>query len=149
MSRSGYVDDCENLAMWRGQVASATRGKRGQAFFRDLIEALDAMPEKRLIRSPHITITDEWGERPVDSLGSRDGNVCVLGALAKHRNLPVLEIDAGDCHKLGDTFDIAHQLAAESMFMNDEYFDTSSPETRWLKMREWAVKQLTKETVPS
>ena len=46
MSRSGYSDDYEpsNIAMWRGQVASAMRGKRGQAFLRELIEALDAFP---------------------------------------------------------------------------------------------------------
>lgn len=48
MSRSGYSNDGENIAMWRGQVASAIRGKRGQAFLRELVEALDAMPEKRL-----------------------------------------------------------------------------------------------------
>jgi len=41
MSRSGYSDDCEGseLAMWRGQVASAKRGKRGQRFFRELVAA--------------------------------------------------------------------------------------------------------------
>lgn len=49
MSRSGYSDDCENIAMWRGVIASATRGKRGQRFFRDLVTALDAMPEKALV----------------------------------------------------------------------------------------------------
>lgn len=53
MSRSGYCDDydCDPLPLgrWRGQVASAIRGKRGQAFLRELVAALDAMPEKRLI----------------------------------------------------------------------------------------------------
>ena len=55
MSRSGYTDydDSDfanwNHIRWRGQVASATRGKRGQQFFRDLIAALDAMPTKVLI----------------------------------------------------------------------------------------------------
>ena len=39
MSRSGYCDELEQseLAMWRGQVASAIRGKRGQAFLVELL----------------------------------------------------------------------------------------------------------------
>lgn len=51
MSRSGYNDDIDNWALikWRGQVASAIRGKRGQKMLRDLLAALDAMPEKSLI----------------------------------------------------------------------------------------------------
>jgi hypothetical protein len=76
-----------------------------------------------------------------ESIGDKDGNVCVLGALAAHRGLPI-DIDAEDHDKLGETFDIAHQLAAEVMYMNDEYFDTDSPETRWVKMRKWASCQL-------
>jgi hypothetical protein len=37
MSRSGYSDDLENwsLIRWRGAVASAIRGRRGQAFLRE------------------------------------------------------------------------------------------------------------------
>ena len=51
MSRSGYSDDCDTwpLICWRGAVASALRGKRGQQFLIELRDALDAMPEKRLI----------------------------------------------------------------------------------------------------
>lgn len=53
MSRSGYSDDCENVAMWRGQVASAIRGKRGQTMLRDLVLAQEVMYEN-----------DEGGWRP-------------------------------------------------------------------------------------
>lgn len=52
MSRSGYTDDDDDplaTGRWRAQVRSAIRGKRGQAFLRELIAALDAMPEKALI----------------------------------------------------------------------------------------------------
>lgn len=59
MSRSGYTSECENFAMWRGRVASATRGKRGQSFFRALLAALDAMPEKSLITHALETETGE------------------------------------------------------------------------------------------
>jgi hypothetical protein len=47
MSRSQYIDDCDDnwqLIRWRGMVASAIRGKRGQQFLKDLLAALDAMP---------------------------------------------------------------------------------------------------------
>lgn len=49
MSRSGYVDDCENLELYRATVERSIKGKRGQAFLRELAAAMDAMPEKVLI----------------------------------------------------------------------------------------------------
>lgn len=52
MSRSGYYEDYEHdwyQIMWRGAVKRAIRGKRGQAFLREMLTALDALPEPRLI----------------------------------------------------------------------------------------------------
>ena len=51
MSRSGYHDGIDqwDLIRWRGAVASAIRGKRGQAFLREMLDALDALPEPKLI----------------------------------------------------------------------------------------------------
>lgn len=54
MSRHGYIEDCDyedNLAQgrWQAQLKSSIRGKRGQVFFRALVEALDALPEKSLV----------------------------------------------------------------------------------------------------
>lgn len=48
MSRSEYSENLDSwsLIRWRGQVVSAIRGKRGQAFLRELVDALEAMPEK-------------------------------------------------------------------------------------------------------
>jgi hypothetical protein len=46
MSRSGYDESCDDnwgLICWRGAVASALRGRRGQAFLRELVDALDAV----------------------------------------------------------------------------------------------------------
>lgn len=70
MSRAGYSDDLDplDLGRWRAQVLSALRGKRGQAFLRDLIAALDAMPEKRLVSG---------------DLQDETGCVCALGALGR------------------------------------------------------------------
>ena len=50
MSRSGYSYEFEEgWGLYRGAVASAKRGKRGQKFLRELLSALDDMPIKRLI----------------------------------------------------------------------------------------------------
>jgi hypothetical protein len=138
MSRAGYSDDLDplDLGRWRAQVASAIRGKRGQAFFRQLIEALDAMPEKRLVT----------GDLQDDS-----GCVCTLGALAKHKGADLEQLDTYDYDDLGQRFNIAHQLAQEVMFENDEHgtwanvdgaWVKETPEMRWQRMRKWAEKQL-------
>lgn len=131
MGRSGYTEDLDTLDLgrWRGQVKSAIRGKRGQAFFRDLIAALDALPEKRLISAE---IKDDAG------------CVCALGALGTKKGLDLDTLDPYDYEGLGGSFNIAHQLAQEVMYENDEgnIWGRESPEQRWERMREWAVKQL-------
>ena len=74
MTRSGYSDDYDGwqLIKGRGMVASATRGKRGQQFFKDLVAALDALPEKVLI---------------ADDLQNDEGDVCALGAVGLKRGI--------------------------------------------------------------
>lgn len=134
MSRSGYTDDCENLALWRGTIASATRGKRGQRFFRDLVAALDAMPAKRL----------SAGE-----LGTEDpdGDVCALGSLARAKGARLDEDDTEDYEKLGEVFDIAPPLAREVMYVNDKELPVyprrdETPTERWARVRLWAEWQI-------
>ncbi len=128
MNRSGYSDEGEHFAMWRGVIMSATRGKRGQAFFRALVEALDAMPDKRLVA----------GE-----LETEEGAVCALGCLGKHRGIAIGSVDTEDWDKLGELFNIAPQLAQEVMYVNDEDFRARhSPEERWQVVRTWAARQI-------
>lgn len=135
MGRSGYQEDFDYedplaFARWRGQVASAIRGKRGQQFFRGLIEALDAMPQKRLIK---------------DQLVSKDGEVCALGQLGRHQGKDMSKVDEWDWDGLGGMFNIAHQLAQETMYINDEEgYDTETPEHRWARVRRWAEHNLRK-----
>lgn len=165
MSRSGYSDDGDDvlaLGRWRAQVHSAIRGKRGQLFLRDLISALDAMPEKELI---------------ANDLVDNSGCVCALGALGKKRSVDLDTIDTHDYDTLGSVFDIAHQLAQEVMWENDECFDqwdfieieicgpvrrghpdwgshkrnvrvpmARAAEKRWQHMRNWAVENLSSHT---
>ncbi len=131
MSRSGYSDDFDDqwgLIKYRGQVASAIRGKRGQAFLRELIETLDAMPEKELF----------YGQ-----LQSTEGSVCALGSVGVKRGLEMTSLNSHNNHHLADVFGIAHQLIAEIEYQNDEilYYD-APPEGRWRHMRDWATRHL-------
>lgn len=126
MSRSGYSDDCGDdlgLGRWRGQVASVIRGRRGQAFLIELLEALDAMPEKRLIAGDL----------------QREGNVCAIGALGVKRGIIMDDLDPKDYDTIADKFGIAHQLVQEIEFMNDDAYSHVTPEVRWQGLREWTL----------
>jgi hypothetical protein len=126
MSRSGYNDDIDTweLIKWRGMVASATRGRRGQAMLRDLLAALDAMPVKRLI---------------AEELEDAEGQVCAMGALGKARGLDLSTIDPEDPPQVAQAFDIAPCLAQEIAFENDEGHYHETPEQRWRRMRDWVA----------
>lgn len=131
MSRSGYSEDCDidwHWIMFRGQVMSAINGRRGQAFLRELIEALDALPEKVLI---------------VGELQDETGAVCAIGSVGLKRGIPMTGVDQFDHKKLGETFGIAGRMVQEIEFENDEalHYD-ASPERRWQSVRAWAVERL-------
>lgn len=145
MSRSGYtddyIDDQWSMICYRGAVASAIRGKRGQAMLRELIAALDAMPEKRLIRQEL----------------QLDGQVCTLGALGVARGIDMNGIDPEDYERVSKAFNVPQSLVREIEYENDECgqynylaprpdgklgFRDETPEERWQRMRSWAEKQL-------
>lgn len=136
MSRSGYTDDFDLDApsqLWRQAVHRAATGYRGQHLLKKLRAALDAMPVKRLIAH---AIQDEKGE------------VCALGALdPKAPAYP--DDDYGYAKDLANHFNCAHALAAEIMYMNDEYMDwrdhNETPEARWVRMRAWVESQILPE----
>jgi hypothetical protein len=129
----GYEDDRLAHGRWRAQIASATRGKRGQAFFRAMAEALDAMPEKRLVSQ---------------ELETRDGEVCALGCLGKARGADFSSVDTADHDKLGELFNITPGLAQEVMFINDEWGFGQSPEQRWETVRKWVARQIKADSAP-
>lgn len=174
MSRSGYTDECEDqwrLIMYRGRVASAIKGKRGQALLRALLEALDALPEKRLIKNGF----------------QADGAFCTLGTLGAQRGIDMSSFIDGDevdpwCDReaVAGAFDVAEPLVAEIMYENDEciwddeimhtveivgpvrphwpdygshtrtYYtqDPTADERRWRYMRDWVAKRI-KEPAPA
>jgi hypothetical protein len=132
MSRSGYTDEWENtwdMIRWAGARKSAIRGRRGQAFFRDLIAALDAMPEKALI-AEELEL---------------DGQVCALGALGRQRGMDMQELDPEEPKQVAAAFGISETLARETVYINDEDGPREdTPERRWKRVREWAERQLLK-----
>lgn len=134
MSRSNYccdIDEWWPYIRWRGAVASAMKGKRGQAFFKDLLKALDAMPNKRLI-------TDKL---------EADGEYCTLGVLGHARNMDMADIDPENSKQVSAEFGIAEALAREVVFENDEWPSIETPEQRWHRMRWWVADQIKSEMV--
>jgi hypothetical protein len=125
VSRAGYSEDCDDqwqFICYRGAVTSAMRGQRGQAFLRELRDALDAMPEKRLIKEELV----------------KEGEVCALGAVARMRGIDPEAIDAYDHDNIHAPFGIANALAREIIWTNDESWPyPKTPEERWRKVRWW------------
>lgn len=126
MSRSGYSDDYDQgqLAMWRGAVRSAIKGHRGQAFLKEMLAALDALPEKKLI---------------ADEL-EQEHQVCAIGAVGLARKVDMTNIDPHDPDTVSGKFGIARALACEIVFENDEgagYWKKETPEDRFTRMRRW------------
>lgn len=153
MSRHGYTD-CDDgeypFGLWRGVIASATRGKRGQKFFKELLAALDAMPAKEL----HARVFDDPDE----------GKVCALGALARVKGIDTTQFDPEESEAaevLAAKFDVADCLTRETIYANDDGFHEryirldfyhlhgvgwaclmERPDERWQRMRDWVAKQI-------
>lgn len=131
MSRSGYSEECQGgeFNLWRGAVTAALYGKRGQAFLREMLDALDAMPEKALVAS---------------ILVAREG-CCAMGAVAARRGLDTSAVDQYDRNGVAELFGIAPALAAEIAYVNDEggpYYREELPAERYRRVRQWVVDSL-------
>lgn len=132
MSRSGYSDDCEHLNLWRANVDRTIRGKRGQAFLRELRQALEDMPVKRLI-----------GHALIEA-----GEVCAIGAVGLRRKIDMDYLDPEDAERVGSVFGISPMLAQEIVYMNDERYWNKTPEERWTRMYAWVQNQIQEPSEP-
>lgn len=132
MSRSNYSDclSSQELNLWRGAVERALRGKRGQAFLCEMRDALDAMPEKRLI---------------VGDLVTDDGACCAMGAVALSRKLDVSAVDESEPCEVAEAFGLSQAMVQEIAYENDEcgpYGKAETPEQRWTRMRAWVERHI-------
>lgn len=165
MNRSGFNDDCDDddplaTGRWRAAVNASLRGKRGQAFLRELLAALDAMPDKRLIADAAVA----------------DGCMCTLAVVAAKRGVDLerLDYDMQDWawDRVAATLGISESMAREVMYINDEHTSVrgwvrldgppdrwnTEPEAylplpdvegrRWQYMRDWVANQI-RDTAPS
>jgi hypothetical protein len=139
--RHGYSEDGgddNSVYLYRGTVANATRGKRGQKMLRELRDALDAMPTKELV--PGV-------------LQTKAGECCALGCLAAAKGKDLTEYELFDPYDLSELnaslakdFDVAECLVREVEYMNDEgYYGKETPQQRWERMRRWVDKQIKAE----
>ena len=132
MSRSWYTYDApENdkeqqaQARHRAAVSRAIKGKRGQAFLKEMLLAMDAMPVKRL----------------EDYILSDDTGCCAMGAVAESRGLNVSNIDPEDRFAVAAILGIAASMVQELAYYNDEaeasFFE--SAEQKFVRMRRLAI----------
>jgi len=162
MSRSGYTEDNDDqwaLIRWRGAVKSAMRGKRGQAFLRELLAALDAMSVKRLIANdlvfdgdpatPYLPYEHEdiivGGDVLVDGRGNavHIGEVCALGYLGQARGLDMRDLDPEEPEFVADAFGVNDKIIREIVYTNDEgAWGDETPEKRWIRVRAWVAAQI-------
>jgi hypothetical protein len=138
MSRSGYTDDFDDplaLGRWRSAVRNAIRGKRGQAFLKEMLAALDVLPEKKLVA--------EQLEAPVTGMPFRQegGGVCALGAVGRARGLDMAPIDPDDTETVAGTLGIADAMVREIVYVNDD-FGSETPEARFARVRKWVEAQI-------
>lgn len=134
MGRSGYSDD-GNIYLYRSAVDNAMRGRRGQSFLKELLAALDAMPEKKLI---------------AESLKFEDGAVCSLGAVAMRRGFDAAKLEELDVQfenenqeYVAQEFGIATCMVREIVYMNDEAtWRDETPEQRFERVRKWVASEI-------
>jgi hypothetical protein len=111
------------------------KGKRGQAFLKELLKVLDAMPVKELIDDEM-----EW-----------NNNFSALGAVGKSRGLDMRNMNSENEHyDVAQKLNITRSLAREIMYVNDDdctYSEETGPQSlkneRWQRVRRWVADQIT------
>jgi hypothetical protein len=125
--------------LWYANLRRAMQSKRGQAFLRELLEALDALPQKRLIQGAM----------------ERGGELCALGAVGLTRGMDLDGLDSRDHDRIANAFGISSMLAQEIAYWNDQGMEAcllgltdggewteNTPEDRFTFVRAWVVARL-------
>lgn len=144
MSRHGYsdfYDSDDNGALYRGRVERVITSIRGQAFMREMVACLDAMPVKQLAAEVFVE-PDPYAD---------DGalQVCAMGAVALARGIDTTGLSEAEPMYVADALGIHEILAAEIAYMNDEWFDRVDANVRHARMRDWAASQIIPERKPT
>lgn len=173
MSRGDHEGE-ENFpnewAFWQHRAQLAIGGKRGQQALRDLREALEALPQHRLVNgalstfglvdSIHPDDPDYMRQEACEKVEQEGEGVCAVGAYIWHKlvkeglshdeafaKLPHLtdytsglDETAVEGQKHGLTYTLAIVLAD----LNDETLEGLTPEHRWTAVMGWIDKQLEK-----
>lgn len=142
MSRSGFVEDWDGgdspfHLLQPSILKRACTGRRGRTFLLAVANAMDAMPEKRLIAGKLVT---------------PEGECCAMGTVCKARGMDVEKIDYDDPDSVAEALDISPTLAREIAYRNDDDFGyetkihgsepEETPEDRWTRMRKWIDEAL-------
>lgn len=135
-------DDPLDWGRYEAAKLSTLRGRRGQAFLRELVAALDALPQPELSEGA-------LGDR-------RTGCVCALGAvaLAQGDSFDDLAKDNGNWgpDEAAEWYSISPTLANEIISANDDWRDGNTVDvrrSRWRHVRSWAVSHLIKPPQPT
>ena len=135
-------DDPLDYARYEAAKRSTLRGRRGQAFLRELVAALDALPRPELSEGA-------LGDR-------RTGCVCALGAiaLAQGDSFDDLAKDNGNwsLDETAERYSISPTLANEIISANDDWRDGNAVNvrrSRWRHVRAWAVHHLIEPAQPT
>lgn len=131
--RIGYSEDEDfpgQFELWQANCQRSLGGSAGQNTLRELEQALIALPEKRLIA----------GE-----LENAEGEVCAIGALAKHRGLTSADIhaDPEEMEEVGIELGMPRLVAWKIVEVNDvelgerKYRIPYTPEERYELMLSW------------
>lgn len=132
MSRISYCDEEDHpgqFDLWQANCRRSLQGKRGKAELIQLRDALLALPDKRLI---HGSLIDE------------DGELCAIGAYAKHKGLDLQKYDPEDAtDEVGIEAGMPDLVAWKVVEMNDEQYHSGfTPEQRYEAMLGWVERQL-------
>lgn len=131
--RSGYTDDWDGDGpppeFYEQAVIRAFNGRRGRAAMRELLSALDAMPDKRL--------TD-------GQIQDSEGCMCTMGVLAASRGMDLARVPY-DPRELAAEVGLAQAMVREIISVNDDDFSwrEETPEARWKRVRAWVASQVT------